>query len=214
MDAGAAGGAMRLVQLDHPLVACWLSELRDVPTPPPRFRALLRHLSAALFLEATRDLSLVGRPVRTPLADFEGRQLARPPLLVPVLRAGLGMVEAVLELVPEARVAHLGLYRDHETLAPVTYYTPRVTDPEGATAFLLDPMLATGGSAVNAIGVARQWGVAQTRLLSVIAAPEGVQRVREAWPDTDAYLCGLDERLNEFGFILPGLGDAGDRQFG
>lgn len=203
-----------LVQLDHPLVHCWISELRDAATPPPRFRELLHRLSGALFMEAARDLPLVGRPVQTPLAQTEGRRLATQPFLVPVLRAGLGMVESVLSLVPEARVAHVGLYRDHESLAPVTYYAPHVIDPEGATAFLLDPMLATGGSAVSALEMVRGWGVDRTRLLCVIAAPEGVRRVQEAFPDTDLYLCALDERLNDRGYILPGLGDAGDRQFG
>jgi uracil phosphoribosyltransferase len=204
----------QLTELNHPLVAHWLAELRDRDTGPERFRILVRHLSLALFLEASRDLELAPRAVQTPLAAMEGRQLAAAPLLIPILRAGLGMVDGILAFVPGARVYHLGIYRDHQTLEAVPYYTPHA-EPEGAQdAFLLDPMLATGGSAVAALHVVHGWGVPRVRLLSIIGAPEGVQRVGEAFPEVPITLAGLDERLNEVGYIVPGLGDAGDRQFG
>jgi uracil phosphoribosyltransferase len=203
-----------LAQIDHPLVDHWLSELRDVETGPPRFRLLIRALSAALFLEAARDLPLAGRPVRTPLAEIEGRRLATAPVLVPILRAGLGMVDGILDWVPDARVCHVGLYRDHETLEAVPYYTPRVTAVEDRCAFVLDPMLATGGSAVTTLDLVKGWGVERVKLLSILGAPPGVQRVAHAHPDVEIYLAVLDERLNDIGYIVPGLGDAGDRQFG
>lgn len=203
-----------LAQIDHPLVEYWLTELRDVETGAARFRQLVRSLSGALFLEATRDLPLARRPVRTPLAEVEGRRLATAPVLVPVLRAGLGMVDGLLDGVPEARVCHVGLYRDHQTLEAVSYYTPSVSGAEGRTAFVLDPMLATGGSAVATIRIVEQWGVERIKLLSIIGAPPGVQRVAQSCPEVEIYLCALDERLNDIGYIVPGLGDAGDRQFG
>jgi uracil phosphoribosyltransferase len=200
--------------LDHPLVRHWLAELRDVGTPPARFRRLLSRLSAALFLEATRDLPLIPCPVRTPLAEMEGAALASAPILVPVLRAGLGMADGIIRLVPEARVCHFGVYRDHLTLEAVPYYTPRVTGAEGRWAFVLEPMLATGGSAVATLDVVKAWGVTRVKLLCVIGAPAGVERVSRVHPDVDIFLAGLDGGLNDSGYIVPGLGDAGDRQFG
>jgi uracil phosphoribosyltransferase len=203
-----------LAQIDHPLVDHWLSELRDVETAPPRFRLLVRALSAALFIEAARDLPLTGRRVRTPLAEIAGSRLGSAPVLVPILRAGLGMVDGVLDLVPDARVCHIGIYRDHETLEAVPYYTPVVNDVLGRCAFVLDPMLATGGSAVATLFLVKQWGVERIKLLSIIGAPPGVQRVTDTHPDVEIYLGALDERLTDAGYIVPGLGDAGDRQFG
>jgi uracil phosphoribosyltransferase len=203
-----------LAQIDHPLVEYWVTELRDVETGAARFRQLVRSLSGALFLESTRDLPLEGRRVRTPLAEVEGRHLATAPVLVPILRAGLGMVDGLLDWVPDARVCHVGLYRDHQTLEAVSYYTPSVSGAEGRTAFVLDPMLATGGSAVATIRIVEQWGVERIKLLSILGAPPGVQRVSQSCPEVEIYLCALDERLNDVGYIVPGLGDAGDRQFG
>lgn len=203
-----------LIELDHPLVLHWLADLRDVETASPHFRALLRRLSVALFVEASRDLPLEPRRVRTPLVEIAGRRLGCPPALVPILRAGLGMVDGILDLVPEASVCHVGLYRDHATLEPVSYYEPAVTSLEGRCAFVLDPMLATGGSAVATLNLVKSWGAAQVKLLGVLGAPEGVRRVEAAYPEVEVYLCALDERLNEMGYIVPGLGDAGDRQFG
>ena len=203
-----------LRELEHPLIHHWLAQLRDVETGNADFRRLVRSLTWALFLEASRGLPVLPRRVRTPLTEMEGLRLGRAPLLVPILRAGLGMADAVLEWVPEAATCHLGIYRDHDTLQPNTYYAAKGPDGAGRDAFILDPMLATGGSAVTAIGLVKQWDVATVRLLSLIGAPEGVQRVRAAHPDVEIYLCALDERLNEVGYIVPGLGDAGDRQFG
>jgi uracil phosphoribosyltransferase len=203
-----------LTQLDHPLVQVWLSELRDVGTGPARFRELLGALGAALFLEASRELELAPRQVRTPLAEVAGQGLEREPLLVPILRAGLGMVEGIWPLVPGARVAHVGIYRDHATLAAVPYYRPAVQDVVGHPAFVLDPMLATGGSAVAALDLVKEWGAPRPQLLAVIGAPEGVRRVQAAHPDVAIFLGALDRCLNERGYIVPGLGDAGDRQFG
>jgi uracil phosphoribosyltransferase len=207
------GHPTMLTELDHPLVHAWLSELRDVETGPARFRALLGVLGAALFLEAARDLELAPRRVRTPLAEVAGQMLKWEALLVPILRAGLGMVEGIWPLVPGARVAHVGIYRHHATLEAVPYYTPAVQDVVGHPAFVLDPMLATGGSAVAALDLVKEWGAAP-RLLAVIGAPEGVRRVQADHPDVPIYLGALDECLNERGYIVPGLGDAGDRQFG
>jgi uracil phosphoribosyltransferase len=145
---------------------------------------------------------------------MEGRRLAHHPVLVPILRAGLGMAEGILELVPEARVCHLGLYRDHRTLEAVSYYRPTPPCLEGRFAFVLDPMLATGGSAAAALEGVKGWGVARASLLCVLGSRPGVERVSTAYPDVEVFLCGLDERLDEIGYIVPGLGDAGDRQFG
>lgn len=203
-----------MVVLDHPLVHHWLAELRHETTPPPRFRELLHRLTGALLLRATEDLPLAPRRIRTPLVELEVHVLASVPVLVPVLRAGLGMVEGAHAVLPECSVHHVGLYRDHETLQAVSYYEPQPPSLPGSTALVLDPMLATGGSAVATLDLVKRWDVAEIRLLCVIAAPEGVQRVTAAHPDVKIYLCALDERLNELGYILPGLGDAGDRQFG
>lgn len=202
-----------MVVLDHPLVQHWLAELRGEATPPPRFRALLRSLTGALLLRATEDLELERRVVRTPMAETPCGVLASTPVLIPVLRAGIGMVEGVQALLPECPVHHVGLYRDHHTLEAVPYYTPRPPAP-GSTGLVLDPMLATGGSAVAALDLLRPWGLERVRLLGIIGAPEGVARVAAAHPDVEIYLAALDERLDERGYILPGLGDAGDRQFG
>lgn len=203
-----------MVVLDHPLVHHWLAELRHEATPPHRFRDLLHRLTGALFLRATDDLPLAELRVPTPLVETDCRMLANVPVLVPVLRAGLGMVEGAHALLPDCTVHHVGLYRDHATLQAISYYEPQPPSLPGATVLVLDPMLATGGSAVATLDLVKRWDVAQVRLLCVIGAPEGVQRVMEAHPDVEIYLCALDERLNELGYILPGLGDAGDRQFG
>lgn len=199
--------------LSHPLVEHWLAELRSVETRPARFRELVRHLSAALFLEASRDLPLVESAVRTPMAECPARRLATGPVLAPILRAGIGMVDGILDLVPEASVYHLGFYRCHDTLEAVCYYRPTASGAAGRRAFVLDPMLATGGSAVAALDEVSTWGIERPRLLCLIGAPEGVERVRRAYPEVELFLGALDERLNEVGYIVPGLGDAGDRLF-
>jgi uracil phosphoribosyltransferase len=198
----------------HPLVRHKLTLLRDRTTGPKLFRELVHELAQLLFYEATRDLPLKSVTVQTPLAECAGHQIAATVGLVPILRAGLGMAEAILNLLPTARVWHLGLYRDHETLQPVTYYNKLPTEPNIDLALVLDPMLATGGSAVAVVDILKRWGLKHIRFLGLIAAPEGVRGLHEAHPDVDIHLAVIDSHLNEKSYIVPGLGDAGDRQFG
>jgi uracil phosphoribosyltransferase len=198
----------------HPLILHRLGPLRDKDTPPERFRRLVRELAQLLFAEASADLRTEAYTVTTPLAECRAERLAERVGLVPILRAGLGMAEAVLDLVPEAQVWHLGLYRDHRTLRPITYYNKLAGPAELDVCFVLDPMLATGGSAAAAITILKQWGVRRIRFLALIAAPEGVRVLHDAHPDVEVYLAALDSHLNEVSYIVPGLGDAGDRQFG
>jgi uracil phosphoribosyltransferase len=190
------------------------TQLRDTRTDSPTFRALVRELAQLLFFEASGDLRVEAYPISTPLADYAGEHIAEAVGLLPILRAGLGMAEAVLDLLPTAQVWHLGLYRDHQTLKPVTYYNKLPPEPTIERALVLDPMLATGGSAVAAVDVLKRWGLKRIQYLGLIAAPEGVKLLREAHPDVPIYLAAVDSHLNEKGYIVPGLGDAGDRQFG
>jgi len=198
----------------HPLVADYLAQLRDVATAPPAFRRLVRGMAQMLFLEASTDLRLDAVMVPTPLADCAGQRLAETIGLVPILRAGLGMAEAILEVVPEAQVWHLGLYRDHKTLKPVAYYNRLQGEMRLDVCYVLDPMLATGGSAVAAVTFLKKWGVKRLKFLALIAAPEGIQAMELVHPDVPIFLAALDSHLNEQSYIVPGLGDAGDRQFG
>lgn len=198
----------------HPLVAHKLSRLRDRSTEPRKFRELVREISALLAYEATADLRVVTRDVQTPLAAAAGAELTDRIGLIPILRAGLGMVEGFWELVPSAEVWHIGLYRDERTLKPVEYYNKLPVDPTVSVCLILDPMLATGGSATATVDVLKRWGVKRIKFVGLIGAPEGIQRMQEAHADVPIYLAAIDERLNERGYILPGLGDAGDRQFG
>jgi uracil phosphoribosyltransferase len=198
----------------HPAVLHKLSLLRDEATEPKKFRELVREISWLVGYEALADARL--RPIRvnTPIEETDGAQLADRIGLVPILRAGLGMVDAMLELMPTAEVWHLGLFRDERTLRPVEYYNKL---PDSATVdlcLILDPMLATGGSATAAIEVLKRWGATRIKLLNLIAAPEGVRAVQTAHPDVPIHVAALDRQLNEKGYIMPGLGDAGDRQFG
>jgi uracil phosphoribosyltransferase len=198
----------------HPAVKHKLALLRDVATEPKKFRELVRELSWLLGYEALADVRLRAIPVRTPLEEIQADTLADRIGLVPILRAGLGMVDAMLELMPTAEVWHLGLFRDERTLRPVEYYNKL---PDSATVdvcLILDPMLATGGSATAAIEVLKRWGASRIKLINLIAAPEGVAAVTAAHPDVPIYCAALDRQLNDKGYILPGLGDAGDRQFG
>ena len=198
----------------HPLIQHHLARLRDARTEPPEFRRLIQQLAQLLFVEATHDLRLRPETVRTPLADCAAQRLGDTIGLVPILRAGLGMAEAILELVPEAQVWHLGLYRDHKTLQPITYYN-KLTGPTTIdVCFVVDPMLATGGSAAAAIGILKEWGLRRIKYLALIAAPEGVSALQAAHADVAIHLAALDSHLNEVSYIVPGLGDAGDRQFG
>jgi uracil phosphoribosyltransferase len=198
----------------HPLVRHKQTQLRHAQTDSAAFRRLVRELAQLLFFEAAHDLRAEPVTVPTPLADYAGERVAETVGLLPILRAGLGMAEAVLDLLPTAQVWHLGLYRDHATLKPVTYYNKLPPEPTIERAMVLDPMLATGGSAVAAVDVLKRWGMRRIQYLGLIAAPEGVTLLREHHPDVPIYLAAVDERLNAKGYIVPGLGDAGDRQFG
>ena len=198
----------------HPAVLHKLAILRSVTTEPKKFREVVRELSWLLGYEALADARVRPLTVETPLEMTEAHELADRIGLVPILRAGLGMVDAMLELMPTAQVWHLGLFRDERTLRPVEYYNKL---PDSATVdlcLILDPMLATGGSATAAIEVLKRWGAVRIKLVNLIAAPEGVRAVTSAHPDVEIYCASLDRQLNERGYIMPGLGDAGDRQFG
>jgi uracil phosphoribosyltransferase len=198
----------------HPLVKHKLTRLRDVETNPKKFRELVRELGALLTYEATADLATTTVDVTTPMTQTKGENLKEKIGLVPILRAGLGMVEGVWELMPSAEVWHIGLYRDERTLKPVAYYNRLPVAPTVAVCLILDPMLATGGSAVATVDILKDWGVTKIKFVGLIGAPEGIERLHKAHPDVPIYLAAIDERLNENGYILPGLGDAGDRQFG
>ena len=201
--------------VDHPLVQHKLTLLRDRATPTKIFKELVEEIATLMAYEATGDLALEPAVVETPLETSTGwRVMGKKLTLVPILRAGLGMVEGICRLVPSARVGHIGLYRDHETLRPVDYYFKVPGDAAERDFFLLDPMLATGGSAVAAVASLKRAGAQRIRFLCLVAAPAGVQRLAEAHPDVAVYCAGLDRELNEQGYILPGLGDAGDRLFG
>lgn len=198
----------------HPLVAHKLSILRDVKTDPQKFRELVKELATLLTYEATASLSVKPIKVETPMATANAYEVTEKIGLVPILRAGLGMVEGVWELIPAAEVWHIGLYRDEKTLRPVQYYNKLPLEPTVSICFILDPMLATGGSATATVDVLKKWGVKKIKFVGLIGAPEGIQMLQNAHPDVPIHLAAIDERLNEIGYIVPGLGDAGDRQFG
>ncbi len=198
----------------HPLVRHKLSRLRDKNTDPKKFRELVREIAGLLAYEATEDLLTVPRQVETPLAVTSGVELKEKIGLVPILRAGLGMVEGIWELMPTAEVWHIGLYRDEKTLKPVQYYNKLPVEPTVSVCLILDPMLATGGSATATSDIVKHWGVKKIKFVGLIGAPEGIAAMQKAHPDIPIYLAAVDERLNERGYIVPGLGDAGDRQFG
>lgn len=203
----------RVTVVDHPLVRQHLTTLRDQQTSPAEFRLAVRRLATLLAYEATKDLRCETTPVQTPLTTTAGHLLCERITLTPILRAGLGMVDPVLDLIPSAEVWHLGLYRDEATARPVSYYNKL---PEGGAtdvALVVDPMLATGGSAVAALKTLAEWGVPRLKLLSIIASSEGVAAVESAFPDAQIYVCVVDAELNDQKFIVPGLGDAGDRTF-
>jgi uracil phosphoribosyltransferase len=204
---------MPLTLVDHPLVQHLLTGLRDARTPHPEFRALARRLTTALVLEATRDLSVEAADVETPLERAAGVRLGAELVTVPVLRAGLGMLEAVTELYPGTSVGYVGLERDDATLEPATYYE-KLPDVDGRYVMVLDPMLATGGTASAACSLVASRGSAGIRLVCIVAAPEGVKRMAVDHPDVPIFAAALDRELNDRGYILPGLGDFGDRLFG
>jgi uracil phosphoribosyltransferase len=199
---------------DHPLIQHKLQLLRSRASEPKKFRELVRELGTLLAYEATADLTLEPVAIETPLAAVEGRRLGERVGLVPILRAGLGMVEGVWEVLPMAEVWHIGLYRDEQTLRPVEYYNKLPVQPTVDVCLVLDPMLATGGSAVATVDVLKRWGARRIKFVGIIAAPEGVERLSRAHPDVAIHVAAVDSHLNERGYIVPGLGDAGDRQFG
>ncbi len=198
----------------HPLLREKITRLRDQATEPRQFRALVGEIATLLLYEATADLLVEETTVQTPLASARGSRLAEPIGLVPVLRAGIGMVEAALELMPDAQVWHIGLFRDERTLKPIEYYNKLPSSATVSVCLVLDPMLATGGSATATIDILKKWGAKRVKYVGIIAAPEGVRALSSAHPDVPIHVAALDERLNEKGYIVPGLGDAGDRQFG
>jgi uracil phosphoribosyltransferase len=200
--------------LSHPLVQHKMMLLRDQRTEPKKFRELMREIAVLVTCEALADLATEETTVVTPLGQASGYQLKERVGFVPVLRAGLGMVDGALSIMPNAEVWHIGLFRDEQTLKPVEYYSRLPVSPTVDVCLVLDPMLATGGSAVVAVDILKRWGASRIKFAGIIASAEGVQRLSTAHPDVPIYLAAVDERLNEAGFIVPGLGDAGDRQFG
>ena len=205
----------KVVIFDHPLIQHKLSIMRDKNTGCKEFRELLDEISMLMVYEVTRDLPTEEVEVETPICATKTKALAGKPIgIIPILRAGLGMVDGILNLIPNAKVGHIGLYRDPETLNPVEYYCKLPEDAEHRELIVLDPMLATGGSASAAIGFIKQRGCQNIRLVNLIAAPEGIARIQKDHPDVDIYVAALDEHLTAHGYIVPGLGDAGDRLFG
>ncbi|MBM4464590.1 MAG: uracil phosphoribosyltransferase [Chloroflexi bacterium] len=201
-------------QSTHPLIQHKLTLLRDVNTEPKRFRELVREVTWLLLYEATRDLIPVERPVTSPMGSTVGKVLVEEIAFAPILRAGLPMVEPALEMIPTAQIWHIGLHREEETLQPIEYYTNVPREATAEIAFILDPMLATGGSAVAAVDILKRSGVRNIKFVGLIAAPEGIERLSRAHPDVPIHIAAVDERLNDIGYIVPGLGDAGDRLFG
>ncbi|HWR65801.1 MAG TPA: uracil phosphoribosyltransferase [Bellilinea sp.] len=198
----------------HPLIAHKLGKLRSTSTEPKKFRELVREITGLLAYEATSDLRISPKTVDTPLGFAPAAELEEKIGLVPILRAGLGMVEGIWELMPSAEVWHIGIYRDEKTLKPVQYYNKLPTEPTVSVCLILDPMLATGGSAVATVDILKAWGVKRIKFVGLIGAPEGIKAMQSHHPDVPIYLAAVDDHLNEVGYIVPGLGDAGDRQFG
>ncbi|HNT78315.1 MAG TPA: uracil phosphoribosyltransferase [Anaerolineae bacterium] len=204
----------KVVISNHPLVKHKLSHLRRTDTDPKKFRELIREITLLLAYEATQDLLVEPVGVTTPLTTTTGYKLKEPIGLIPILRSGLGMVEGIWEMIPSAEVWHIGLFRDEQTLRPVAYYNRLPIAPTVSVCLILDPMLATGGSAVKTVEILKDWGARRIKFMGLIAAPEGIAHLSQSHPDVDIHVAAVDERLNELGYIVPGLGDAGDRQFG
>ncbi|HMM06084.1 MAG TPA: uracil phosphoribosyltransferase [Clostridiales bacterium] len=200
--------------MDHPLITHKITMLRDKNTNTKDFRQLVYEIALLMGYEATKNLSLTDTEITTPLMTTTQKVLCQKVAIVPILRAGLGMVDGVLSLIPSAKVGHIGLYRDHETLQPVEYYCKLPSDIASREVIVVDPMLATGGSSAAALDFIKQRGAKSIKLMCIIAAPEGIKKMRQAHPDVEIYCGALDDKLNEKGYILPGLGDAGDRIFG
>lgn len=198
---------------NHPLIEHKLSILRDKNTKPTEFRRLVSELGQLLCYEAARDLPLVPKQIETPMCSMTAYEMAEMIALVPILRAGLGMVEGIWSLIPNAYVFHIGFYRDEKTLRPVQYYNKLPKEHPINTCMIIDPMLATGGSAIAATDILKQWGAKKIKYVGLIGAPEGIEAMQKTHPDVDIHLAAVDDHLNENGYIVPGLGDAGDRQF-
>jgi uracil phosphoribosyltransferase len=203
-----------VIVIDHPVIQTKLTELRDKSTDHRKFRELLNEVAGLMVYEVTRDWPTKQRPIQTPLEPMTGRVLARQVTLVPILRAGLGMADGVLKLLPEARMGHLGVYRDEKTLEPISYYQKLPPDIAATEVLLIDPMLATGGSGSAAVSFLKKAGVASMKFVCLVAAPEGIEALHRLHGDVPIYCAAIDRQLNEKGYILPGLGDAGDRIFG
>jgi uracil phosphoribosyltransferase len=203
-----------LILIDHPVIQTKLTELRDYAADHRKFRELLNEIASLMVYEVTRDWPTKPKPVQTPLERMTGKVLARQITLVPILRAGLGMSDGVLRLLPDARLGHLGVYRNESTLEPVPYYQKLPPDIAATEVLLLDPMLATGGSGAAAVSFLKNAGVTNMRFVCLVAAPEGIQHLHQLHPEVPIYCAAIDRQLNEKGYILPGLGDAGDRIFG
>ena len=205
----------KLVIIDHPLVQHKLSLLRDKNTGTKAFRELVTELSLLMAYEVTRDLELVETEIETPVCHTKVKMLANEKLaVIPILRAGLGMADGMMNLIPNAKLGHIGMYRNPDTLMPTSYYCKLPPDIEERDVIIVDPMLATGNSAIEACRIVKEAGCKSVRLVCLIAAPEGVEAMQQAHPDVDIYLANLDEKLNDHGYIVPGIGDAGDRLFG
>lgn len=203
-----------LTVFDHPLIKHKLTIMRDKNTSTKDFRDNLDEIGSLMVYEVTRDLPLVDQDVETPMCTMTGSKLARDVVVVPILRAGLGMTQGILDLIPTAKIAHVGLFRDEETLEPHTYFEKYPKNIKDAVTIVVDPMLATGGSSVAAIDMVKKQGAQNIKLVCLVGAEEGVKNVEKHHPDVDIYLAALDDHLNENGYIVPGLGDAGDRIFG
>ncbi len=203
-----------VLESTHPLVKHKLTLLRKSNTEPKKFRELIRELAMLLCYEATLDLGTHDIDVETPMGKANGVELTEKIGLIPILRAGLGMVDGIWEMMPGAEVWHIGLYRDERTLKPVSYYNKLPTDPTVQVCLVLDPMLATGGSAVETVDILKNWGADRIKFVGILAAPEGIDALKVSHPDVPIHVAQIDSHLNDIGFIVPGLGDAGDRQFG
>jgi uracil phosphoribosyltransferase len=203
-----------VILIEHPVIQTKLTELRDFATEHRKFRALLNEIASLMVYEVTRDWPTTPRPIQTPLERTTGNVLSRKVTLVPILRAGLGMAEGVLRLLPDARMGHLGVYRDEKTLEPISYYQKLPPDIAQTEVWLIDPMLATGGSGSAAVSILKKAGVGNMKFVCLVAAPEGIQALHQQHPEVPIYTAAIDRQLNEKGYILPGLGDAGDRIFG
>jgi uracil phosphoribosyltransferase len=206
--------APNVILIDHPVIQTKLTELRDRSTDHRKFRELLNEVGGLMVYEVTRDFPTRPRDVQTPLEVMTGRVLAREVTLVPILRAGLGMADGVLKLLPDARMGHLGVYRDEKTLEPISYYQKLPPDIAQTEVLLIDPMLATGGSGIAAVSILKKAGVKSMKFVCLVAAPEGIAALHSHHPEVHIYCAAIDRQLNERGYILPGLGDAGDRIFG